>query len=75
MAETNDFRAAVELDTVRERPIIVTGAAGFIGYHVARRLLTAGYQVVGVDNLNNRKYFLFHPFPQRTVSAELRHSF
>ena len=30
---------------------------------------------VGIDNLNNHKYFLFHPFPQRTVVAELRHSF
>lgn len=27
---------------------------------------------VGVDNLNNAKYFLFHPFPQRSVTAELR---
>jgi iron complex outermembrane receptor protein len=27
---------------------------------------------VGIDNLNNRKYFLFHPFPQRTVVAELK---
>lgn len=27
---------------------------------------------VGVDNLNNRDYFLFHPFPQRTVFAELK---
>lgn len=27
---------------------------------------------LGVDNLNNRKYFLFHPFPQRTFLAELR---
>ena len=30
---------------------------------------------IGVDNLNNRKYYLFHPFPQRTLSAELRHAF
>lgn len=30
---------------------------------------------VGVDNLTNRKYFLFHPFPQRTVVAELKHEF
>jgi iron complex outermembrane recepter protein len=28
---------------------------------------------LGVENLNNRKYFLFHPFPQRTVVAELRY--
>jgi len=27
---------------------------------------------VGIDNLNNRQYYLFHPFPQRTVVAELR---
>jgi UDP-glucuronate 4-epimerase len=32
--------------------ILVTGAAGFIGYHVARRLLEAGHDVVGIDNLN-----------------------
>lgn len=29
---------------------------------------------VGIDNLNNRRYFLFHPFPQRTVMAELRYA-
>ena len=32
--------------------ILVTGAAGFIGYHVARRLLDRGDTVVGLDNLN-----------------------
>lgn len=32
--------------------ILVTGAAGFIGFHVAQRLLRLGYGVVGVDNLN-----------------------
>lgn len=34
-------------------PIIVTGAAGFIGFHVAKRLLSRGYEVVGVDNVND----------------------
>jgi UDP-glucuronate 4-epimerase len=33
-------------------PLLVTGAAGFIGYHVARRLLQEGHTVVGLDNLN-----------------------
>ena len=32
--------------------ILLTGAAGFIGFHVARRLLERGEQVLGVDNLN-----------------------
>ncbi len=34
-------------------PVLVTGAAGFIGYHVARRLLEGGRTVVGIDNLNS----------------------
>jgi len=33
--------------------LLVTGAAGFIGYHTARRLLERGDQVVGLDNLNS----------------------
>jgi UDP-glucuronate 4-epimerase len=32
--------------------VLVTGAAGFIGYHVSRRLLEGGRAVVGIDNLN-----------------------
>ena len=33
--------------------ILVTGAAGFIGSHLSRRLLERGDQVVGLDNLND----------------------
>ncbi len=33
--------------------VLVTGAAGFIGYHVARSLLDRGERVVGLDNLND----------------------
>ena len=34
-------------------PILVTGSAGFIGFHVARRLLDRGDSVIGLDNLNS----------------------
>jgi nucleoside-diphosphate-sugar epimerase len=33
--------------------ILVTGAAGFIGYHLCERLLARGETVVGIDNLND----------------------
>ena len=36
---------------VMDEPILVTGAAGFIGFHVTRRLLSQGRRVVGVDSL------------------------
>ncbi|MFC7515999.1 TonB-dependent receptor [Herbaspirillum sp. GCM10030257] len=53
---------------------------GFEGYFVAD--LRIRYQLdrhwsaaTGIDNLNNRKYILFHPFPQRTLYAELKYDF
>ncbi len=52
---------------------------GFSGFFVAD--VHARYRIdrhlsadVGVDNLNGRRYFLFHPFPQRTVIASLKYS-
>jgi len=40
--------------TIRERrvKILVTGAAGFVGFHVALRLLADGHEVVGLDSVN-----------------------
>jgi UDP-glucuronate 4-epimerase len=39
-------------DQENNQSILVTGAAGFIGFHLARKLLERGNQVIGVDNLN-----------------------
>ena len=44
----SDYR---ELDCSKR--ILVTGGAGFIGYHLSRRLLECGCAVMGLDNMND----------------------
>ena len=38
---------------MNNKKILVTGAAGFIGFNLTRKLLKLGHEVVGIDNLNN----------------------
>jgi len=40
-----------KIDT--DRPVLVTGTAGFIGFHFAKRLLSEGYHVIGLDVVND----------------------
>jgi len=54
-------------------PILVTGAAGFIGHHVAARLLDDGCQVVGIDNLND--YYSVELKRDRLAQLEPREGF
>ena len=35
------------------KKILVTGAAGFIGYHLCESLIKLGYDVFGLDNIND----------------------
>jgi UDP-glucuronate 4-epimerase len=48
--------------------ILVTGAAGFIGYHVSKRLLARGDRVLGLDNLNS----YYDPMLKEARLAQLR---
>ena len=36
-----------------QSPILITGAAGFIGYHLAHRLISQGIPVLSIDNVND----------------------
>ena len=35
------------------KKILVTGAAGFIGFHLAKKLIKNNFLVIGIDNFNN----------------------
>ena len=35
------------------KKILITGSAGFIGFHLVKKLLSNGFNVIGIDNLNN----------------------
>jgi UDP-glucuronate 4-epimerase len=51
-------------------PVLITGAAGFIGYHTSQRLLARGEVVIGVDNLND----YYDPTLKRARLANLTES-
>jgi iron complex outermembrane receptor protein len=62
--------------TIDNSDVVSQTYQGFAGYFVAdarlRYNINENWNIaLGVDNLNNDKYFLFHPFPQRTVVADL----
>ncbi len=57
--------------------VLITGTAGFIGFHVARRLLSEGHAVVGIDgitpyydqSLKRRRHEILGEFPQFSASV------
>ena len=65
------------LDTAGTNPNTSQGfAAWFVAdVHVHRRINGHWSASIGADNLLNRRYFLFHPFPQRTFFAQVKYGF
>ncbi|NIZ10843.1 NAD-dependent epimerase/dehydratase family protein [Pseudooceanicola sp. HF7] len=68
------------MTSLPSQTILVTGAAGFIGFHMARRLLAAGHRVIGLDALTDyydpalktRRLEILQAFPDYvTVTARL----
>jgi UDP-glucuronate 4-epimerase len=57
------------LNTVNNSKILVTGAAGFIGFHLCKSLLDDGYEVLGIDNINN----YYDPNLKRARLDQLKH--
>ncbi len=53
---------------MKKNAVIVTGSAGFIGFHVSEKLLMEGHVVVGIDNFNS----YYHPSIKEARSEILR---
>lgn len=43
-------------NNINNTKILITGNCGFIGFHLSKKLLMLGYNVIGIDNLNNYIY-------------------
>jgi iron complex outermembrane receptor protein len=77
VAERYSDRSFGTINNVDHFANTFTGFSGFFvaDVHVQYKLTRQVTADLGVDNLNDRKYFLFHPFPQRTFVAQLRYTY
>ena len=56
-----------------KQKILITGCAGFIGMHLSEKLLNLGYEIIGIDNLND--YYDVNLKLKRLSILEKRNSF
>lgn len=54
---------------MKQKTVLITGVAGFIGFHTAKKLLNENYKVVGIDNLND----YYDPIIKKKRLALLKH--
>ena len=58
--ELKVFIKGIEKDSVKDRTVLITGGAGFIGSHVAEFYARKGYDVTVLDNLSREKTALYN---------------
>ena len=77
MAERYSDRSYGTIDNSDHYADTFTGFSAFfvVDVHVQYRVTPHITGDVGVDNINDREYFLYHPFPQRTVVAQLKYTY
>ena len=59
----------------RAKTLVGIGAFLVMDVHVRYQINSHIAANVGVNNINDRSYFTFHPFPQRTVVADLKYTY
>ena len=59
-----------------KNPNVYQGFTGWFQLDTRANYTSGRFAVsAGIDNVNNRTYFLFHPFPQRTFVGDLKFTF
>lgn len=77
VAERYSDRSYGTIDNTDHYSDTLTGFSSFfvVDVHVQYQIMPHVTGDVGIDNINGRQYFEYHPFPQRTVVAQIRYKY